>query len=461
MNETQIGQLVIDLEIRLEGVEKGLQIAREKLQEIEQENVKVQNSNSQLETSFTAMTDNIMAAMVKMTSAVSKAVDSGVQKYNSYVNSMSALQKTVKATNNSMTEIENTIKDVNKLKLMDDSDVTAATKNLLTYGFTAEQTGDILKVLQDAAVGNRQESYSLSEAVRVTTEGIRMENSVLSDAAGIQKNISKMYEEYAQEIGKTTDSLTQAEKAQAVYNGIMNEATMFTGSAIEMAKGYQGQQAQLNATNLELSRTIGEIMLPALVQYKSLQLSLTQGLASFVKEHRGATTGLITFTTTIVTMVEGLKKAKKAYDSYKAAVEASKMTTEAFTIALLKNPVTLIAVGIAAVVAGLFVYNTKMQETIDKMDEMAEKSRTVVESVQNFFKNDFSLTEGEKDVIEQRKNECEEVVKIYEEKKNKIKAIEDEIVEIQKSDKLSFQKKRSYKCKELLFRKCKKGIKRF
>ena len=113
-----------------------------------------------------------------------------------------------------------------------------------------------------------------------------MENSVLSDAAGVQKNISKMYEEYAQKIGKSSDSLTQAEKAQAVYNGIMNEASMFTGAAAEMAEGYQGQQSQLNATNLELSRTIGESMVPALTQYSSLQLSISKSLTEFISNHK-------------------------------------------------------------------------------------------------------------------------------------------------------------------------------
>ena len=148
-------------------------------------------------------------------------------------------------------------------------------------------------------VGNRQANYSLSEAVRVTTEGIRMENSVLSDAAGVQKNISKMYEEYAKSLGKTTDSLSQAEKAQAVYNGIMNEAAMFTGSAAEMANGYQGIQAQVNATNLELSRTIGESMIPALTKCSSLQLSITKGLTEFASNHKGITSGIIIFTTTL------------------------------------------------------------------------------------------------------------------------------------------------------------------
>ena len=66
-----------------------------------------------------------------------------------------------------------------------------------------------------------------------------MENSVLSDASGIQKNISVMYEEYAKKIGKSTDALTQAEKVQAVYNGYMDEAKDFIGTASEMANSYQ------------------------------------------------------------------------------------------------------------------------------------------------------------------------------------------------------------------------------
>lgn len=164
--ETQIGQLVIDLQLKTEALEKELNTVKQKMQQMEQQNEKLKNSNSNLEASYAA----IAVAAVASLKQISDAIDEGIQKYNSYTNNMKALQKTAKATGNSMETVKDTIEDVNKLKLMDDSDVTAATKNLLTYGFTAEQTGDILKVLQDAAVGNRQASYSLSEAVRVTTE---------------------------------------------------------------------------------------------------------------------------------------------------------------------------------------------------------------------------------------------------------------------------------------------------
>lgn len=251
-----------------------------------------------------------------------------------------------------------------------------------------------------------------------------MENSVLSDAAGVQKNISKMYEDYAKKIGKSTDELTQAEKAQAVYNGIMDEAAMFSGTAAEMASGYQGQQAQLNATNLELSRNIGESMIPALTQYSTLQLSITKQLSEFVKENKSATSGIVTFTTTLLAMIVGLTVAKKAYIAYKTAAATADMTTKAFTISLLANPVTLIAVGIAAVVAGLAVFDTKMQETIDKMEEATEKSKNLSEALSNFGKNNGSYTEGEKETVEQSRNEAQEVINIYEERNNKIEELE-------------------------------------
>lgn len=268
-----------------------------------------------------------------------------------------------------------------------------------------------------------------------------MENSVLSDAAGVQKNISKMYEEYAKSIGKTTDSLTQSEKAQAVYNGIMNEASMFTGAAAEMAKGYQGQQAQLNATNLEFSRAIGESMIPALTQYSSLQLSITKGLTEFISNNKTATSGIVTFTTTLLAVVVALTAVKKAYTSYKAAALAADMTTKAFTVSLLANPITLIAVGCAAAVAGITMFNTKMQESIDKMEAATEKSKNLSEALHNFTANDGSYTDTERTTVEDAKNEAQQIIAVYEEKKNKIEEIERKIKEISKSDKLEFQKK--------------------
>ena len=439
-NETKVGELVVNLRMSTEALEKGLKTAQDKLKSLEEENKNVQNSNKSLDASFIAMSASIVASLVKIKSAVSD----GVEKYNSYVNSMTALEKTAKATNNSIDDIKNSIEEINNLKLMDESDVTAATKNLLTYGFTVEQTTDILKVLQDAAVGNRQECYTLSEAVRVTTEGIRMENSVLSDAAGVQKNISKMYEEHANKIGKKTDTLTQAEKAQAVYNGIMDEAARFEGSAAEMADGYQGIQAKLNATNLELSRTIGESMIPALTQYKTVQLDIISKLSSFIKNHKTATSGIITFTTALLATVVAVGAVKKAVTAYTEKTQIANTLTNELTASVLKNP---LFTGGGILSAGLTIINaicSKVQELIDKSEEIEESSKGVSEIMErlNNVENleDYELSNIEKETLEKARDNANEIIKVYEEKKKAIDDIESEIQNLENSKGVSLSK---------------------
>lgn len=253
-----------------------------------------------------------------------------------------------------------------------------------------------------------------------------MENSVLSNAVGVEKNIAKMHEEYASKIGKSTDALTQAEKVQAVYNGYMEEAKDFIGSAKEMSESYQGIQSQLNATNLELSRTVGESMIPVLTQYSSLQLTITKGLIEFISNHKGATSGIVTFTTTLLAAIVALTTAKKAYVAYTTAAKAADMSTKVFTASLMTNPITLIAVGLAAVVAGVAVYNEKMQEAIEKTKEQEEAAKSLEESLSHWNDNK-QLTNNEQNIIEEEKNKADEIIKTYEDMKNKVNAIREEM----------------------------------
>lgn len=412
--ETQIGNLVIDLQIKTAALEKGLNAAKSKLKELEQENEQIKNSNKGVDASFVAMSAGIVASLVKIKSAV----DDGIKKYNQYTNQMKALQKTSIATGNSFGEVKKAVEDVNSLKLMDESDVTTATKNLLTYGFTIEQTSDMLKVLQDAAVGNRQANYTLSEAVRVTTEGIRMENSVLSDAAGVQKNIAKMYEEYAKSIGKTTDKLTQAEKVQAVYNGTMAEASMFTGSAKEMAEGYQGTQAQLNASTLELSRTFGESMTSSLNEVNKMWLGLTKGLNSFIKDNKSATAGVVSFVAVMGTAVVAIGAVIKVAQSLKTAVDL--LNISATTLKTTMG----IAFAASIVVAGIAVIKTAVDEqkqAQEKLNEVTERYRQIKEGTYQYQDDSLSKLEDETTAIEKQRELLEKKIQLEQQEQELLK----------------------------------------
>jgi len=336
-NETKVGTLVIELQTRTKALEEGLETAQKKLQSIEKQNEQLKNSNSQLDASFIAMSATAVVALGQIKSAI----EEGVEKYNQYVNSQKAVQKVCQKTGNSFFEVKDAMKEVNEFKFMTDTDVATSMKNLLNYGFTVKQATELLKALQDTAIDNKEAQYETNEAVVVTTEGIRMENSVLSNAAGVQINVAKTHEILAKELGKTTEQLTQAEKATAVYNSFMEEASTYTGRAREEAGNYTGQQAQLNATNLELSRTIGESMIPALTEYNSLQLSITKALTNLIKNNKTASNGIITLTTGLIATVAVFGTVKTALLSYTKATGVANATTKAFTASLMANPLFL------------------------------------------------------------------------------------------------------------------------
>lgn len=87
-----------------------------------------------------------------------------------------------------------------------------AYKNLAARGYSTEQIEKTLTALKDAAAFGRQASYSLGDAVSSATEGLKNENSILVDNAGVTKNVAKMWDDYAKSIGTTANNLTQAQK---------------------------------------------------------------------------------------------------------------------------------------------------------------------------------------------------------------------------------------------------------
>lgn len=428
--ETKIGQLVIDLQIKTQALEKGLETAKKKLQEIEKQDDQVGDSNKRLETTYIALAATAVASLIKIKSAL----DDSVTEYTKYKNSMMTVNKVAQNTGTTLSEVQEIIDKSNEFKLMNESDLNASIKNLLLYGYTAEQVTDILKRLQDSAVGNRQECYSLSEAVRVTTEGIRMENSVTSDAAGVQKNIAKMYEEHAKTLGKTTNSLTQAEKAQAVYNGIMKETEPVVGSAAQIASQYEGVEAQKNAELLKTQQLIGESLIPTYNELTKVQQKVLSGLNDMIKSNKAGTAGFTTFITALTAGTVAVTAVTKGIAAYKAAAVAADMTTKAFTISLMANPLFIGTLAISVGLAALNAFNTAMQESIDKLNEITAKSQNVSDLMHSFMENS-GFEESQVTEVENIKQETEEIIKSYEERKEKVEELKKQIEKIEsKSD---------------------------
>lgn len=137
-----------------------------------------------------------------------------------------------------------------------------AYKNLAARGYDTEQIEKTLTALKDAAAFGRQASYSLGEAVSTATEGLKNENSILVDNAGVTKNVAKMWDDYAKSIGTTANNLTQAQKIQAEVNGILEETKFQTGDAAKLVNTYSGQIAMLGYNFQQLKVQVGDAIMP-------------------------------------------------------------------------------------------------------------------------------------------------------------------------------------------------------
>lgn len=142
------------------------------------------------------------------------------------------------------------------------NNAVAAYKNLALRGYSSDQIQKTMNALKNSATFARQSTYSLGDAVQTATEGLKNENSVVVDNAGVTKNVAKMWEDYAKSIGKTTNNLTQAEKIQAEVNGILEETKFQSNDAAIYASTYSRKLAQLNTAFTNLKTAVGNAIQP-------------------------------------------------------------------------------------------------------------------------------------------------------------------------------------------------------
>ena len=122
-NETQIGQLVIDLKIKTEALEKGMENAKKKLQELEQQNEQVKSSNQELDVNFIAVTTSIVGSLHKVLSVLKESVD----EYNSYKQAMSSLSDVAEYTGNNFDDMSQMMQKYSNY--MNKGDLAATIKN--------------------------------------------------------------------------------------------------------------------------------------------------------------------------------------------------------------------------------------------------------------------------------------------------------------------------------------------
>lgn len=156
-------------------------------------------------------------------------------------------------------EAQDAVRNLTAVKsgLISVGEASTAAKNLLQANFNLTQTVDILERMSDSAAFARQGSLSFGRAVVSATEGIRNQNSILSDNAGLTKNLSVILEERGFKLKDLNDKVKGLAAREALYQGILVETAAQQGDAARYAELYAGQVSKLDAAYDRLKATIG------------------------------------------------------------------------------------------------------------------------------------------------------------------------------------------------------------
>lgn len=217
--------------------------------------------------SVQALTGTLMklAGAVGLAFGVAAIVNFGkesVKAASNLSNAWMGLQSIVEGQGRSFGKAKTFVEDYVSDGLIPLTDAVTAYKNLAARGYNDEQIQKTMTALKDAAAFGRQSTYTLGQAVATAAEGLKNENSILVDNAGVTKNVAKMWDDYAKSIGTTAQNLTQEQKIQAEVNGILEETRFQTGDAAKLVNTYSGQVAMLGFNFQQLKVQVGNAIMP-------------------------------------------------------------------------------------------------------------------------------------------------------------------------------------------------------
>lgn len=248
-----------ELQILITAETKGLK------EEIDNVKKQIGGMNTEVKSSTAGITKAfgmLKTALVAL--GIGKFVKDSIDAASNLQGAMLGLQSILAGQGQDFTKANTFIQSYIKDGLIPLTDAVTAYKNLASRGYSDEQIQNVLSRLKDSAAFGRQASLSMGQAVKSASEGLKNENSILVDNAGVTKNVAQMWDDYAKKVGKSRNDLTQHEKIQAEVNGIMQGTRFQVGDAAKYTETYAGKVAALGKIFNDIKVNIGNAFMPIL-----------------------------------------------------------------------------------------------------------------------------------------------------------------------------------------------------
>lgn len=319
-------------------------------------------------------------------------------------NSANASDATIKSTEALITkmslatgEADDNLRPAFSKLVLATKDVERSNKLLAISQDIAAATGKPLEAVTTALAKAENGQYAALKKLGIPmSEGIQAAIDLQKEQKKqikLQQNLASVQYEIAegQITGKkATEALSKAQEKLANQNKIVNDlmkdsgdyadsvAKAFKGSAAEAAQTAEGKMKRLAVAMRENKEAIGNMLLPAL----EAVMPILTALGNWAGQH---TTTFVALAGAIGTVAAAIL----AYNAYlklqQAYTVAATVATTAFNFAMSMNPISLVVIAIAALVAGLVLAYKKF-----------EGFRNIVDSIFGVIK---SAVSGSVDVL--------------------------------------------------------------
>lgn len=226
---------------------------------------------------------------------------------NEMQSAMIGLSSVAAAFGESQDEARMAAQDLASDGLMNVTEAADGLKNLLATGFNLEQSIDLMNAFRDSAAFNRQGMLDFGESIVGATQGLKNQNSIMVDNAGITKNLSVILKEAGfsqQDLGRITSDTSVR---MALYNGILQEAAAFQGDAARVSETLQGAQQRLQQSVFNLRASFGNALAPALLLTTNAMIDQINTVNKALGPMEQFATSLVTFVTNARILAHTLK----------------------------------------------------------------------------------------------------------------------------------------------------------
>ena len=346
--------------------------------------------------------NKIAKGVVLGVSAVGGAVIGMGVKFNAQMEQYKAGLTTLLGDTQKATNMLSELKSFASKTPFELGDLASATTTLLSFGESSELIMDDLKMLGDISLGNKEKFSGLALVFgQVQSQGKLMGQDLLQMINNGFNPLQIISEKTGESMSSLKDKMSKGQISFEMIADAMKAATSEGGkfyNAMEtQSKTFTGQVSTLKdninalfgAMTEDVSEALSEDVLPWLIdQVEELNKAWEDGR---LQEHiKGAAVALTAFGTAVIALnlvmfANDIYSVVKGVQGFTAATKAGTTAQKLFNAELLKNPYTLAAMALAALVAGVITYaathKSASQEIVDSLKGIKQSYEEEIKAI--------------------------------------------------------------------------------